>query len=391
MDTAAPILLVDDGELDRVQEILQRLGLEWARCLEPDPERLFERPRNLLITSGPRAMRMPPLPGEGEPLWVCVYDQDFLPIRDRLRDLGVHYLVSGEVHGGTFAVFLRQLLYAEGERRSQRRIPLSAEVSLDVGFERRRALLVDLSFESCALITPQQIPTERRVRVHLPEALTGRGPLALECKVGRAWGRPSLDGPGGVTTVLRWVDLDAEMLAKLGGLFSGDAPGTQVTPLAPEPCWLEEMAWDDGVLVHGSGLDAAGPLEPDRERRTTSRVPLPGRVEAIRGAGLSAPVPTLGLDLSRGGIRVAITPEPAIGSVLSLAIYSGDAREEPLLADASVIRSEDGEAALEFGPLASDQRVRLERILDSKPSIERLAGAGSVMHVAQVRGRPDPV
>src|SRR6266403_1636788 len=98
-----------------------------------------------------RAMRMPALAGSGQPLWVCVYDQDFLPLRERLRDLGVHYLVSGELAPHAFELFLRQLLNRGDERRKVRRIPLHCDVEIAVGRERTMARLLELSRESCVL------------------------------------------------------------------------------------------------------------------------------------------------------------------------------------------------------------------------------------------------
>ena len=68
--TAPSILVIDDGELDRVQVLLEHLPYDWVRCAEPDAGIPIETPLDLIISSGPRAMKMPPLSGAARPLWV---------------------------------------------------------------------------------------------------------------------------------------------------------------------------------------------------------------------------------------------------------------------------------------------------------------------------------
>ena len=157
--TAPSVLVIDDGELDRVQALLERMPIDWLRCAEPDSGVELELPNDLIISSGPRAMRMPALAGSGQPLWVCIYDQDFLPLRERLRDLGVHYLVSGDLAPHAFELFLRQLLNRGQERRAVRRIPLQCDVQLVVGRERGGARMLELSRESCVI---SRAPRARR-------------------------------------------------------------------------------------------------------------------------------------------------------------------------------------------------------------------------------------
>jgi len=376
--------MLDDGELDRVQELLQRLGLDWTRCLEECPQRPLERPRDLLITSGPRAMRMPELVGDSEPVWLVIYDQDFLPLRDRLRALGVHYLVSGELKARGFELFLQQLLHGGDERRARRRVPLRAEIEIEVGFERRKAALLELSDESCVFLTETQVPAERRVIVRLPEVLTGREPFELEGRVARAAGQPSMAGLGGVTTVLRFAELDADGLGRIHDLLGGYAPGTQVTPLLPEPGAVEESAWEGDALVHGTDYDPMGPPSEIEERRTEPRSLIEARVDAIRWPGGPSPKAALGRDLSLRGVRIGVSPLPRVGSSISLAIYTGAAREEPLLVEGRVLWAEGEEAGLSFSSLTPDQTQRLGRFLEARPAVEHLEAPGASLHVTEI-------
>jgi hypothetical protein len=146
--TAPSILVIDDGELDRVQVLLEHLPFDWVRCAEPDSGMAIETPLDLIISSGPRAMKMPALAGAARPLWVCIYDPDFLVLRERLCSLGVHYLVSSDLALPTLERFLRQLMHRGQERRAVRRIPLDCAARLALGRERRLASLYELSSKS---------------------------------------------------------------------------------------------------------------------------------------------------------------------------------------------------------------------------------------------------
>src|SRR6185295_3006725 len=139
----------------------------------PDSGVALERPSDLIISSGPRSMRMPALTGEGDPIWLCIYDQDFLPLRERLRDLGVHYLVSGELAPHAFQLFLRQLLNRGQERRAVRRIPLQCDVQLVLGRERSSARMLELSRESCVISARRAFAPGQRVSLVLPAEHTG--------------------------------------------------------------------------------------------------------------------------------------------------------------------------------------------------------------------------
>ena len=150
------------------------MPIDWLRCAEPDSGVALERPSDLIISSGPRAMRMPALAGSGEPLWLCVYDQDFLPLRERLRDLGVHYLVSGDLAPHAFELFLRQLLNRGEDRRQVRRIPLHCDVQLVTRRQRCAARMLELSRESCVFVTSGQLAAGERVTLRFLGERDGR-------------------------------------------------------------------------------------------------------------------------------------------------------------------------------------------------------------------------
>jgi hypothetical protein len=374
--TAPRVLVIDDGELDRVQAVLERMPIDWLRCAEPDSGLVLERPSDLIISSGPRAMRMPPFAGEGHPLWVCVYDQDFLPLRERLRDLGVHYLVSGELAPHAFELFLRQLLNRGEERRSVRRIPLHCDVQVALGRERSTARLLELSRESCLLSMRRALASGQRIVIRLPsEHVTSSEELEVTGSVIRARG-----GHAPITAVIGFDTSDPRAIAHVQDLLSGNVLGTLVTPLHAEPGTACSTPAAESWLSYG-GFDD---VRPDQgERRAADRQKYENRVDAIRWQGESEPQALLAKDLSLSGLCV-ISPSPLpLRSHIGLALY-GRVREEPLFVRAEVVRRDGAEVGLRFLALSPGQMSALERLLDASPPVEDLAVSVRARHVVEI-------
>ncbi len=114
MRTAPSILLLDDGELERSKAVLASLGADFVHLKRPEIENAVALPRDLLVTSLKLAQEVPAFEHPaGEtlyPKWVCVADQDFRPLREQLRDLGVHYLVDARRDAESMRLFFLQLV-----------------------------------------------------------------------------------------------------------------------------------------------------------------------------------------------------------------------------------------------------------------------------------------
>ncbi|MEE9280505.1 MAG: PilZ domain-containing protein [Myxococcota bacterium] len=114
MRTAPSILLLDDGELERPKAVLASLGADFVHLERPEIENAVALPRDLLVTSLKLAQEVPafehPAGETLDPKWVCVADQDFRPLRERLRDLGVHYLVDARLDSESMRLFFLQLV-----------------------------------------------------------------------------------------------------------------------------------------------------------------------------------------------------------------------------------------------------------------------------------------
>jgi len=390
VDAAPSVLILDDGELDRLQGVLEKLGADFERLTGDDIPNEVMPPRDLLITSGRRAMTMPhvvdPPDGNAAPFWVCIYDIDFGPLRDRLRALGVHFLIHGEVDADAVRLFLLQLLHRGAERRRCRRIPLRCEVELEVGRDCRSVELAEISGETCRFVTDRDIPGGANVTVRLPTSLTGGAQYDFEARRIRASACTLPSGEVALSIVVRFVGLEPDACAQLDRLLAGGQSGTRVTPLAEEPL----MAFGEEELEAAAPHTTEDPppdpwdLERDGERRSHPRQVYDRRVEALRWGDDEGPRIALGKDLSLSGVRIVTSSVPQVGARVTLALYGGP-REEPVVVDAEVVRVRGAESSLRFLGLDAGARRQLENLAGERPALESLqVETGEPLVVARV-------
>ena len=142
-------LILDDGELDRHCRTLQQLGVVPLRVSGRQVRDGLPMPTSLLITNGRHTLTMPQLTVSGlgsAPTWICVHTQDFHPLRERLRSLGVHYLVQSHASESTLDLFFAQLAHEGTNRRKEERLPMGCTIQIQ--WQRRaprKARLCDLS------------------------------------------------------------------------------------------------------------------------------------------------------------------------------------------------------------------------------------------------------
>jgi hypothetical protein len=357
--------------------VLEQLGADFVRLIGESIPSEVESPRDLLITSGRRAMSMPRVVSATRvvpsPFWVCIYDQDFRPLRERLRSLGVHFLIRGEVDASSVQLFLLQLLHRGAERRRCRRIPLRCEMELEIGSDRRKVQLVEISGETCRFVTDRDIPGGARVILRLPPSLTGEEPYELAARRIRASACESAVGEPALAIVVGFRDLEAEAKAQLEALLSGTQRGTQVTPLADEPVLgaaPDEQETHSDVAPEQRRPESWDPAR-DGERRGHRRRVYQRRVEALRWSDDEGPRVALGKDLSQSGVRIVSNARPREGARVTLALYGGP-REEPIVVDAEVVRVAEAESSLRFVDVGGSERRQLEKLAGERPDFESL-------------------
>ena len=408
MSQTVPVLLLDDGELDDVQECLEEMGIAFGRVRGGAIVRRTPAPARLLVSTPRRidAVALPPSDSyEAKQLVrIVVVNEDSTTLRERLRRIGFDYLVRRPVHPEALRLLLMRSLYSGEERRGEERVPMGVEVSFRTGLLPRRATLVDLSSRGCRLLSSYALEPGRRVSVRLPEAredaLVVRGQVV----------RISLDehlGPDGpycaAVAFDALADGDRERLA---AVLARRSVGTATLVGAGDEALVPPEARADDLRRIGVAVDvrvaadavpprATGVAEPERvaapaeaeraeadahaepaaeeeggsERRRSPRGAYSRRVPAFGSRAMRVLVAR---DLSVGGLRVERLGGLSLGDRLHLAI-SGRAGEDPTLVWATVARDDGPEGiALVFDEVARETAERIEKVLVDLPAIESL-------------------
>jgi hypothetical protein len=390
------VLLLDDGELEDIQRILEELQVPVARIRGGAIVSGTPAPRDLLIST-PRRIDavVPPNAAEGSgPVRIVVVSEDSTGLRERLRRSGFDYLVRRPVHPEALRLMLVRSLYRGEEKRNEPRVAAGLDISYRTGLRSRRAILADLSTRGCRLVSRTPVDTGRRIRVNLPQAIETGDPIAVVGHVVRA----SREERPGVGT----VHVAAVLFDRVGD------EARQALELL-----VEDLSRGPATLRRGAERI---PVPPNQERgkpvsvrtgaakasRAEARVPAPGesraslavevslqsegepggkerRVQPRAAYELTVPAfgkralrVLVGRDLSVGGMRIERLPALEVGDRLHLAVY-GSPEEAPFLVWGTVTR-DDGESGMGvvFDLLEPEIARRLERLVTSLPAVESL-------------------
>jgi hypothetical protein len=395
MAESPSVLLLDDGELDDVQKMLEGLEISFGRVRGGAIARGTPPPKDLLIAT-PRRIDVVKLDAEGgtaePPQRVVVVNEDSNTLRDHLRKVGFDYLVRRPVHPEALRLLILHCLYRGEEKRRDPRVAVGFEISFRSGLLNRKATLADLSVRGCRLLSHTRFEVGKRIKLQIPEALETGDPF-------------SISG--------RFVRIDFDPRADDGGLYSGGVLFDRMTDSAREALEIiiEDRAQGPAMLRNPqkaalasqrSSTDAGDeqPATPGEE--PSSRVDIEVDVRLERDDGPSgSPVSTkagedrrqnrrgayeqtvpafgnralrvlVGRDLSVGGMRIERVPGLELGDRLHLAVY-GNSGDPPFLIWGTVSR-DDGERgmALVFDPVEPDVGHRLEVLVGGLPAVESL-------------------
>jgi hypothetical protein len=359
MQNTPPILIVDDGELDDVRDILADLGAEFALLrggaipdkLSP-PSRLFvATPRRALLAQPWKKLKDTPMP-----LCVGIVAEDSNTLRAMLRKLGFQMLIRRPVNPYALRLLLLRALYSGEERRTDDRVPIGAPVAYRSGLRRRTGTIAELSQRGGRLLTDAPLTGGSRITLQLPVPDSDRS-LALRARCIRTSPDPVAGDQFAVAFSFEELDRTADLKRVLQHYRSG-------------PAQLEAEFEAEGSDAEAEGRFPLAAPGSDAERRKHERVVF--RREVI---GLSEEAATIlmGHDLSIGGMRVEGTPNLEVGKRLRLAVF-GAPREEPILVRAVVTRAEDGGYGLQFVDVGAESGSHLEHMVAHLPSVESLEG-----------------
>ena len=394
MDSIPKVLLLDDGELVRIRRMLADFEVELEHLRGEVIREDLEEPRDVVIATVKRILALEgsvdlsELPGK--PVWIAVHSQDFLPLRVRLRKLGVHFLVQTSVGSEALRLLLMHSVYRGPEKREEPRLPVGSPVDCrDAGDNPFAAELLDLACDGCRLLSKHPLQPETALSVGLPSKLAGGEELSLPGRILRV---ELHRGSERNLVTVAFDELAEEALELLGGILEGKVIGTVVTRLG------DDLSEETASTTHGpaAGPRAGSGSRPGAPRRP--RVPPPNprqnrritytrKVTALLGGGEYV---ILGRDLSIAGMRSEPLPEFPVGTALELAIY-GPSGAEPVLVQAVVSR-DDGPlgTVFRFESIAAGDRKRLESIIAKGPEIRWLSDGedGEQVVVAHTRVKP---
>jgi hypothetical protein len=412
MRQSVSVLLLDDGELDDVQEMLESLRIPFGRIRGSSIVPGMQAPKDLLIATPRRidaVLATEDTAHEGSaPVRIVVTNEDSNTLREQLRKIGFDYIVRRPVHPEALRLLILHAMYTGEERRSEPRVGIGFDVTFKSGLLPRSATLADLSTRGCRLLTRQVLDPGKRLKIQISEALGASEAFAIRGRVLRSEFDANL-GSNGLQRVavlfekvsttarqeLEWIiegrskgpsrlDEGEDLVETDGaeledrGIREIQAPNLCSDPrFEPDEAPVREPTTDTGPAAH----------EDDKPLESVAVEAQPGDLanrRRIRRAAFAAKVPAfgdralrvlVGRDLSVEGMRVEATPDLALGDRLHLAIY-GDAREEPFLVWATVGR-DDGEKglAIDFDELHPLIGERLEKLVASLPAVESLHDA----------------
>jgi hypothetical protein len=398
--TAGPdagILLVDDGELDAVAEVLESQGLPYERiCGGPLPDQIAP-PLDLLIVTPRHVHRVrrgsPAAAQPGRPLRIIAAREDSPAMRRRLRRTGLNLLVRLPTDTEIWRLLIARALYQGSERRGDERVAVGSPVEIGGAASHEPSpttILVDLSNRGCRLQTEMAVSEGDAVAFTVPaghETGPDESTLTLRGRVRRILfdagsnlralavvfdpAMPETDRTRLTALINRWAS----------GPSSMEPPSRGAMPAIP-PCQLAalpDLTLDDEtdppvaaqseIRVRLSESDRTSESTPASPRRTGTR----GRFESSLVAEAEhGRVVLIGRDLSAGGMRIERGGPITIGDRLRIAIH-GPAVSEPVRVHAEVVR-DDGDAgfALVFDRVDAPTTTELEKIVACLPDVESL-------------------
>lgn len=174
MARSVQVLLLDDGELDDIQQILQEQGIGYGRVRGGAIVDNTPAPSKLLVAT-PRRIDAVHLPEPGSPeadglTRIVVVSEDSTTLRARLREVGFDYLVRRPVHPEALRLLVLHCVYSGEERRREPRVPVGLEVSFRTGLLPRRATLADLSTRGARILSRWPLEPGRRITITIPQS-----------------------------------------------------------------------------------------------------------------------------------------------------------------------------------------------------------------------------
>ncbi|MEE9281982.1 MAG: PilZ domain-containing protein [Myxococcota bacterium] len=340
------VLLVDDGELGTIRELLTGLGAQFEDLRGPDATAPLPEAERLLVTTARRAdaheLRRGISSLSKRAVWIAFVDGNDPTDRTPLQLKGFDFLVREPVHPMAMRLLLLRALYQGDDKRQVRREAFGYLIEFETASATASGTLTDLSARGCRLFTQQPPQKEEKLSIRIPAEVAGGTALELPGTVLRTGPATAEGGDDGDTSVgISFDTLEPELRKRLRKVLIQRSTGPAVLPGSPSGSHGGKRRQQRGSF--GSTLIAMS-----------------------EGAAYAL----LGLDLSEGGMRVERNAELAVGDRLRLAIHP---RTEPFLVEAVVVRDDgDRGLALRFDWVEPGAKEELRELVRGLPMIEVL-------------------
>jgi hypothetical protein len=344
----AAVLVIDDGELRDIREMLARLDLPYVDAHGTDMTAIPPAV-SLLVTNARQALDSTTVKPRAF-VHLVVYDDLSPALHVELQRSGCDLVLQRPVNPHALRLLSAQALYEGPERRTGRRVVLSAPVELRAEGQTRPATLVQLSLRGCGLSVQEAVKIGSDIRLVFPPELTGGDPLRVEGPVLSVRKLEPGSGPHEVAMAFRLMGVTSRRV--VGDIMLRHGSGAELRPRRP----VSPAAAPAAASARSGAKD---------ERRAAPRKSFTRRVLAA-GAGISHIL--IGRDLSAGGIRVRPEPDLELGDEIKLAVY-GRPGQPAIMLKAVVTRDEgDDGLVLRFHDVPTSIAARLEQIVAELPT-----------------------
>jgi hypothetical protein len=394
-----PMLLIHDGELADVRELLDELGLGFSEASPQTVQDADYRTAPIVIAT-PQFLSNRLNAGDvGDGLRVAIIDAQAKTLLAMLSRGGVEWVVRRPFHPSALRGLLLHLLYQGPEKRRGRRVSVGAAVHFQAGWRKRGAVLAEVSEQDCRLLSAKPVDVGKRLKLRLPGELVGGRSLQIEARVVRTAQADSGDRSHEICLVFEALEAYAALQLKdlvnrhergpavLKGRAARHLERTRATDPSEQER-LRRTAISVSQLASGDEEEAAVEAQLDSERRTDLRHDYRRRVIALSKEATRVLV---GRDISRQGMRVDPAPNLQLGNELQIALHA-PSQETPLVIDVRVHR-DDGEdgLVLHFVELPESAASYLEEMLGelSGPGGADAPEAGQTFVVSEILD-PDP-
>jgi hypothetical protein len=363
------ILLIHDGELADVRELLDQLGVvfrESASGKLPVSDFLAAA---LVISTPTYLLDRLSENQHGGAERIVVMEGDSRTLRSILARGGVEWIVSRPVHPTALRQLIVHCIYRGPEKRKTRRVSVGAEVEMQTGWRRKKAILVEISELDCRVLGARALERGTTVKLHVPRVVAGSR-LTLEGTVIRC--APSEDPRHPAELCLHFDSVPAKDAVLLRELVRSHTTGPAMLrssearqAAAPRSLPQREPERRSLIAIGESTARAPGkaadePPPPVDERRGDARYAFERRVMGIHREATRVLV---GRDISRRGMRVDAAPDLCVGAKLKIAIHASG-HETPLVLDVHVAREDETNGVLlHFGALTKIAAEYLDSVI----------------------------